>query len=199
MRISAVDLFRVRLPLVRPFRTSFALEVDRDVLLVQGAQRGRRRRVGGVRRDVLAGLLLRVRRRVRARLREHLLPRLWDATDVESAHAAMLPVRGHPMSKSALETAVLDAQLREEGRSLATYLGAVRIEVDCGVSVGIPPDDLPDRMGSLLDEVAEYVASGLSPDQAEGPARLGPGPRSTGARALAGRPAAGRRERRVRA
>ena len=160
MRIAAVDLFRVRLPLVRPFRTSFALEVDRDVLLVRVRTESG---VDGWAECVATSWPGYSSEYVDAcvpLLRQHLLPRVWDATDVESAHAAMGPVRGHPMSKAALETAVLDAQLREEGRSLATYLGAVRTEVDCGVSVGIPPDDLPDRMGSLLDEVGEYVDAG---------------------------------------
>jgi hypothetical protein len=43
------------------------------------------------------------------------------------------------MAKAALIDAVLDAQLREAGRSLASYLGAERSRVECGVSVGITP------------------------------------------------------------
>ena len=115
MRIAAVDLFRVRLPLVRPFRTSFALEVDRDVLLVRVRTEAG---VDGWAECVATSWPGYSSEYVDAcvpLLRQHLLPRAWDATDVESAHAAMGPVRGHPMSKAALETAVLDAQLREEG------------------------------------------------------------------------------------
>jgi len=54
----------------------------------------------------------------------------------------------------------LDALLREVGRRLAAYLGAVRDRVDCGVSVGIPTEDEADPMGSLLAEVGEYVDAG---------------------------------------
>ena len=72
-------------------------------------------------------------------LRDHLVPRLTgrelSAGDVPGL---LDPVRGHPMAGGALEMAVLDAELRAAGVSLATYLGSMRAEVDCGVSVGIP-------------------------------------------------------------
>ena len=160
MRIAAVELLRLRLPLVRPFRTSFALEVDRDVLLVRarGADG-----VDGWGECVATSAPLYSAEYVDGCLtviQDHLLPRVWGVTSAEEAHLALEPVRGWPMAKAAVETALLDLQLREEGRSLATYLGATRTEVDCGVSVGIPPDDVPDRMGHLLAEVETYVAAG---------------------------------------
>ena len=46
-------------------------------------------------------------------------------------------VAGHRMAKGALEAAVLDAELRAQGRSMAELFGAMRDWVDCGVSVGI--------------------------------------------------------------
>lgn len=61
------------------------------------------------------------------------------------------------MAKGALELAVLDAGLRARGQSLASYLGSVRDEVDCGVSVGIPADD---SLDTLVAEVDGYVAQG---------------------------------------
>jgi O-succinylbenzoate synthase len=160
VKIASVELLRVRLPLVRPFRTSFATDVDRDVLLVHvRTTEG----VDGWAECVATswpGYSSEYLEAAISVLRDHLLPRVWGALDAQGAHDAMLPVRGHPMAKAALETAVLDAALREENRSLASFLGAVRGEVDCGVSVGIPPDDVADRMGSLLAEVTEYVEAG---------------------------------------
>ena len=75
--------------------------------------------------------------------------------DPESAQAALTPLRGHPMAKSAVLTAMLDAWLRAREESLGSFLGAVRTEVDCGVSVGIP-----DSLDALVDEVDSYVAAG---------------------------------------
>jgi len=59
------------------------------------------------------------------------------------------------MAKAALEAAVLDAELRAEGRSFARELGAVKDRVPSGVSIGIM-DSIP----QLLDAVDGYLAQG---------------------------------------
>ena len=59
------------------------------------------------------------------------------------------------MAKAALETAVLDAELRAAGMSFAAFLGAVRDRVPAGVSVGIM-DSIPE----LLDAVERYLDEG---------------------------------------
>ena len=50
------------------------------------------------------------------------------------------------MAKAALETAILDAELRAAGTSLSTHLGGTRDRVAAGVSIGIM-----DTIGELLD------------------------------------------------
>jgi O-succinylbenzoate synthase len=50
---------------------------------------------------------------------------------------------------------VLDARLRAQGRSLASFLGGERERVECGVSVGIAAST-----DALLDQVAGYLAEG---------------------------------------
>ena len=74
------------------------------------------------------------------------------ATDVAGVLA---PFKGHRMAKAALEAAVLDAELRAEGRSFARELGAVKDRVPSGVSIGIM-DSIP----QLLDAVDGYLAQG---------------------------------------
>jgi O-succinylbenzoate synthase len=59
------------------------------------------------------------------------------------------------MAKATLVNAVLDAELRSAGRSLASFLGADKDRVACGVSVGIAP-----TTEELLDQVAGYLAEG---------------------------------------
>jgi O-succinylbenzoate synthase len=85
------------------------------------------------------------------------LPRLFAATDVTANDVAQLlhAVKGHQMAKAALETAILDAELRAAGVSLASHLGATKTAVDAGVSVGIV-DSVPE----LLDVVGGYLAEG---------------------------------------
>jgi O-succinylbenzoate synthase len=90
-------------------------------------------------------------------IRRHLLPRLFALDDVTAQVVAptLAPIKGHPMAKAAVETAILDAGLRATGARLADELGAVRDAVDAGVSVGIM-DSIP----ALLEAVAGYLDEG---------------------------------------
>ena len=80
----------------------------------------------------------------------------FDPPSLTAAKVAPLlaRVRGHRMAKAALETAVLDAQLREQGTSLSDHLGGVRDHVLAGVSVGITGtvEELLDVVGAHLDQ-----------------------------------------------
>jgi len=78
-----------------------------------------------------------------------------DEVTAEGVATLFSFVIGHRMAKAAVETAVLDAQLRAADTSFAGYFGAERTEVDCGVSVGISP-----TIAALLDEVSLYLAQG---------------------------------------
>ncbi|MEA3019758.1 MAG: o-succinylbenzoate synthase [Actinomycetota bacterium] len=156
VKLEAVELRRVGLPLVAPFRTSFGIETHRDALVV---------RVIGPGADGWGECVSMIdplysseyTDGVEHVVRHHLLPRLFalDEVTAASAEQALEPVKGHRMAKAALQTAVLDAELREAGVSLAVHLGGVRDAVDAGVSVGIM-SSIP----TLLDAVAGYVAQG---------------------------------------
>ena len=88
----------------------------------------------------------------------HLLPALAEAgDDPAEVRSALDVVRGHPMAKTAVTTALLDVWLRERSQSLASWLGATRTHVDSGVSVGIPTTE---SIPELLDEVAGYLDAG---------------------------------------
>ncbi|WP_030661479.1 o-succinylbenzoate synthase [Streptomyces rimosus] len=154
-KITGVELRRIAMPLVAPFRTSFGVETSRDVLLVRvvttegegwaecaamSEPRYCSEHVDGA-QDVL---------------RRFLIPALpKDGVDVHVVGRVLAPFTGHRMAKSALETAVLDAQLRGADESFGSYLGAARDRVPCGVSVGIM-DSVPE----LLDAVDAYLAEG---------------------------------------
>ncbi|MGH2758528.1 MAG: o-succinylbenzoate synthase, partial [Actinomycetota bacterium] len=90
-------------------------------------------------------------------IRRFLLPMLFEADSNGAASVASVlePVNGHRMAKAAVETAILDAELRARGRSFAEHLGAVRERVECGVSVGIAPS-----IAELVDQVDGYLADG---------------------------------------
>jgi len=156
VKIEDVELRRIRLPLVTPFRTSFGTETERDVMLVRVSTRDAE---GWGECVAMSEPLYSSEHVDGAQIvtRDHLLPRLFASgeTTAESVAGALAPVKGHPMAKAAVEMAILDAELRTAGTSFATYLGAVRDEVDCGVSVGIFP-----TVSQLLDQVAAYLEAG---------------------------------------
>lgn len=156
MKIHAVELIRVLMPLVSPFRTSFAVETERDVLLVRadiGDAQGWAECVA-MDAPLYSSEYLDSAQQV---ITDHLLPRLLRAGEVDGAAVGeiLAPVRGHRMAKSAVETALLDAELRARGMPLSRYLGATATEVLSGVSVGIQ-DTIPE----LLDAVAGYLEAG---------------------------------------
>ena len=153
--VREVELRRVRLPLVRPFRTAHGVDHERDALVVRIAT------------DASDGWAECVAPReptyssewvggAQAVIREFLAPTLIsEPVSAEAVASRLAAVKGHPMAKAALETAVLDAELRAEGISLAQHLGAVRTSVECGVAVGIA-GSIPE----LLEEVDGDLAAG---------------------------------------
>ena len=156
MKISAVELRRVALPLVSPFRTSFDTQTEKDALLVRVLTPDAE---GWGECVALAHPLYSSEYAdgAQAVIRQFLAPIVLHATELTAAHVATLlePVRGHPMAKAAVEMAVLDAELRSASMPLATYLGAVHDRVPSGVSVGIM-----DTVPELLEAVAGYLDAG---------------------------------------
>lgn len=155
-RVRAIELFLVELPLVRPFRTSFGEVGNKQCVLVHvetDDAEGWGECVADVRPDFSgefnegAWLVL----------RDHLAPPLFRAGDVDvgAAERVFDEARGNPMAKAALLDAVLDAELRASGTSLASFLGADRDRVRCGVSIGIAAST-----DALLEQVDGYLAEG---------------------------------------
>ncbi|HKW70694.1 MAG TPA: o-succinylbenzoate synthase [Candidatus Dormibacteraeota bacterium] len=155
MKLEAVELRRIRLPLVAPFETSFGVQTDRDVLMLKAvtdAGEGWGECVAGAGPDYSSEYV----DGAQHVLINHLIGRLLDR-ELAAANVPRLlqPVRGHPMAKAAIEMAVLDAELRSRGESFARFFGATQPEVDCGVSVGIQPS-----VAALLTTVGDYLDQG---------------------------------------
>ena len=157
MKIESIELRRISLPLVSPFRTSFGTATERETTLVrvvtanaEGWAECAAEPDPLYSSEFLDGCDLVIR--------DHLIPRLQSLGDrltAERVATALAPVKGHPMSKAVLETAILDAELKETGVSFGQYLGAVHERVPAGVSVGIM-----DSIDELVDAVAGYLAEG---------------------------------------
>jgi o-succinylbenzoate synthase len=154
--VRAVELRLVGIPLVRPFRTSFGIETEKVCVLVR-VETDEAQGWGECVAGPDPGFSEEFNEGAWLVLRDFLVPALLAAGDirVEDLDRVFGGVRGNPMAKAALIDAVVDAELRAQGRSLAGYLGGDRGRVACGVSVGITP-----TIEQLLEEVDGYLAAG---------------------------------------
>lgn len=156
MKIDSIELRRIHMPLVSPFRTSFGTQTEREILML----RVRTPESEGWGECVAMSDPLYSSEYidgVEDVLRRFLIPDLLAMDDV-LAHLVAPRLRGykgHRMAKAALEMAVLDAELRAQDVSYARHLGAVAAHVPSGVSVGIM-----DSIAELLDTVDGYIAEG---------------------------------------
>jgi O-succinylbenzoate synthase len=157
VRISEVELRRIAMPLVVPFRTSFGTETERDILLVRVTGDDGSTGWGECVAQAAPTYSAEYVEGAALVIEHHLLPRLAAHGEVEAADVAgvLRPVKGHPMAKAALEMALLDAELRAAGTDLRTHLGGVRDRVPSGVSVGIF-----DTIDELLVQVQGYLDDG---------------------------------------
>ncbi|MCU0291243.1 MAG: o-succinylbenzoate synthase [Thermoanaerobaculaceae bacterium] len=153
-RVERVELRVVGLPLVAPFATAAGARTTRDVLLVRVDAGG----VAGwgecaafaepsytaetiaTARHVLAGFLV---------------PVLGGVRTAGELAAAFSAVRGHPMARAALESAVLDLVGRRHGQPLWRLLGGSPGTRPAGVAIGLQPS-----VGVLVDAVGRALAEG---------------------------------------
>jgi o-succinylbenzoate synthase len=156
MRIDRIDLTIVRLPLIRPFRTSSSHKAHIDHILVRVEAEGA---VGWgecaspndpyycpetvetcwhLLKDFLAPAVL---------------GKKWETIIEFNGYNAK--VKGNGFARSGLEMAAWDVLGKVQRRSLAAMLGGEKKAIDSGVSLGIE-DDLP----TLLKLVEKYAGEG---------------------------------------
>ncbi|WP_295776768.1 o-succinylbenzoate synthase [uncultured Microbacterium sp.] len=157
VRLDAIELRVLHLPLVSPFTTSFGTETVREVIVVRvrTADGDGWGEIVTQRSPLYSSEYTQGAWDVAQRF---LAPALLDAAAhalaPEEVAGVLEPFVGHRMVKAGLELAVLDAALRAESRALGEYLGAVVDRIPSGVSVGIQrdPSALVDAVGGYLDE-----------------------------------------------
>ena len=136
MKLKEIELRIIHLPLVRPFRTSFGTQTSREVLMVKVVNENG---TTGWAECVAMSEPLYSPEYVSGCLdlmKKFLIPALKSKPEItaEDVPVILKPFLGGQMAKASLETAILDAQLRDQKTSLATYLGATKSKVDANQS-----------------------------------------------------------------
>lgn len=156
MRIDAIFLRELQIPLVQPFETSFGVTTDRRVMLIELHAEG----LTGW-GECVAG--------EHPYYSEESIDSAWQVSLQELApalaaadpeHGGKCPgifkkVRGNRMAKGALENAVWDLEAQMRGVPLSELLGGVRETIPCGVSIGIQP-----TLERQLAEIEKELAAG---------------------------------------
>jgi o-succinylbenzoate synthase len=154
MRIDAITLRELHMPLVRPFETSFGVTRNRRIVLAEiqsegligwgECTAGERPFFSGESTDTAWQVMVNeLGPMLAAESPEHggECPRIFRA------------VRGNPMAKAALENAIWDLEAQREGISLSQLIGGVRESISCGVSLGIQ-SSIPELLSIIERELA---------------------------------------------
>ncbi len=154
MRIDAILLRELRMPLVRPFETSFGVTRERRILLAEiqsegltgwgECTAGEHPYFSSESTDTAWQVLL-----------NELAPMLAANAPEHGGDCPKIfkQVRGNHMAKAALENAIWDLEAQREGVSLSQLMGGVRETIPCGVSLGIQPS-VKELLGAIERELA---------------------------------------------
>ena len=156
MKIEAITLREIQMPLVHFFETSFGRIHSRRILLLTT-------HCGGVDGwgECVAGedpfYSSEWTESAWLTIAHHLAPAI-VGRNLDSARECpglLSRVRGHRMAKAAIENALWDAEAKQKGLPLWKLLGGTRSEIVCGVSIGIQ-----DSVEQLLDKIQNELAAG---------------------------------------
>jgi len=156
MKVEAITLREIQMPLVHFFETSFSRTFSRRILLVTVHCEG----VNGW-GECVAGenpyYSSEWTESAWATIKNYLVPAVLGETLATARESAslMAKVRGHNMAKASLENALWDAEAQQKQMPLWKLLGGTLREISCGVSIGIQ-----DSVEQLLEKIQIELAAG---------------------------------------
>src|SRR5437868_4595184 len=156
MKLEAITLREIQMPLVHFFETSFGRVYSRRILLLTAHCDG----IDGWSECVAGEDPFYSSEWIETAwpvIQHHLAPAVLGRA-LESARESvpwMARVRGHQMAKAAVEDAIWDAEAQQRQQPLWKLLGRSRREIQCGVSIGIQ-----DSVEQLLQKIETELASG---------------------------------------
>lgn len=157
MRLARIALRQIRMPLVRPFETSFGRTDERRIVLVEVEDSDGATGWGEVtcgerpfynEEWVDSAWLI---------LRDFAAPRILgrECALIAEVGATLAAVRGHRMALGGLEAACWELEARREAKPLWQLVGGQRREIASGVSIGIQS-----TVEDLLERIESDLASG---------------------------------------
>ncbi|HEY6467212.1 MAG TPA: o-succinylbenzoate synthase [Candidatus Acidoferrales bacterium] len=156
MKIEAITLREIQMPLVHFFETSFGRVYDRRILLVtahcEGID-GWGECVAGEDPFYSSEWIESAWATIASYLASAVIGRTMETA--REAPVLMAKIRAHRMAKGAIENALWDAEARQKKQPLWKLLGGTRTEIPCGVSIGIQ-----DSVEQLLEKIQIELDAG---------------------------------------
>jgi O-succinylbenzoate synthase len=156
MKIEALTIREIQMPLVSFFETSFGRAYSRRILLVTAHCEG----IDGWAECVASDAPFYSSEWAETAwptIQHYLAPAVLGRTvrTARDSAALMGKIRGHRMAKAAVENALWDAEAQGKQQPLWKLLGGTRREIPCGVSIGIQ-----DSIEQLLEKIETELAAG---------------------------------------
>jgi o-succinylbenzoate synthase len=167
--LRSVELYLVRLPLVRPFTTSSHTKTHLEHILIRVRDQDGAEGWGECASASDPYYCSETSETSWHMLRDFLTPGLlglgWDRPD--AAASTWDKVRGNRFAKAGLEMACWDLFTRVRGEPLAGALGGTRREIHSGVSLGIEPavDGIVEQVAYYLDQGYKRIKMKIGPGQ----------------------------------
>jgi len=158
MRIEAIDLHHVAMPLLEPWRTACSDETAIESVIVRLIGEGGVEGWGETAPHRGPLYSPEWAFGVFCVLRDWLGPMLLGQ-EVESGRdlqRLLRPVKGNPFAKAGLDIAWWDAQAKSDGRPLWQLIGGIRQTVEAGADLGVK-----DTIDELLKEIAAAIEAGF--------------------------------------
>jgi o-succinylbenzoate synthase len=151
-RIEHIHLHVVKLPLVGSFETSFAVQHDKEALLIQIESEGTTA-WGECVADPDPFYAYETIPAARHIIKDFLLPLVQDGVTLGEVDRRFRHVRGHEMAKATVENALIDLVAKKQGVPLCALLGGEKKKIRSGISLGIK--DNPDHLVETVEEAVQ--------------------------------------------
>ena len=155
--LERIELREIELPLKWPFETSFGRTTRRRIMIVRVFDRSGAYGYGECtapedpffNHETIDTAWIIVTNYVGALLSEARIERAGGVND------ALARIRGNRMAKAAVETAIWDLEARIAGKPLWQMIGGTRLEIACGVSIGLQAS-----VEALIEKASREVEAG---------------------------------------
>ncbi len=157
VKIEEVNLYRLQMPLKRPFWTSFGQVKEKDFFLLEIKDASGTVGYGESVQFTVPWYTEETTETVFHMLDRFLIPTLLGKTLKHPDEVTRLfqGVKRNHMAKASLEGAVWDLYAKRQGKPLYEVLGGVRQEVEVGISLGMEAETI-----TLLKRIEQYVEEG---------------------------------------